>query len=72
LLFYFKLFLLILDNILKPLGQDLKNNTGHFLVNNGGLFGLITGGKPLFGKREAQETKGVATDFLVGNLFSLY
>jgi hypothetical protein len=54
---------------LKPLGQDLKNNTGHFLVNNGGLFGLITGGKPLFGKRETtQETKGVATDFLIGNL----
>ena len=53
---------------MKPLGQDLKNNTGHFLVNNGGLFGLITGGKPLFGKREAQETKGIATDFLIGNL----
>ena len=51
---------------MKPLGQDLKNNSMNFLYQQ--IANAITGGKPLFGKREAQETKGVATDFLIGNL----
>jgi hypothetical protein len=43
-------FILILDNILKPLGQDIKNYSMSFLYQQ--IANAITGGKPLFGKRE--------------------
>lgn len=45
----------ILDNILKPLLNDLKNNSLSFLLNQ------------LLGKREI-DTKGVATDFILDNI----
>jgi hypothetical protein len=58
----------LIDNILNPLINDLMTGTNNFLLQNGGLIGLIGS---LIGKREATETpKGLATDFLVDNILN--
>ena len=58
----------LVDNILNPLVNDLRTGTNNFLLQNGGLIGLIGS---LIGKREATETpKGLATDFLVDNILN--
>jgi len=58
----------LIDNILNPLINDLMTGTNNFLLQNGGLIGLIGS---LIGKREATEIpKGLATDFLVDNILN--